>query len=72
MLEKGMVRLSGAMPNPRDGLVGGIAPSKVVRAVGLEPTRGCPRQILSLLRLPFRHARKPAWNATARIAAPGG
>lgn len=22
---------------------------------GLEPARGCPRQILSLLRLPFRH-----------------
>ena len=25
-------------------------------AVGLEPTRGCPQQILSLPRLPFRHA----------------
>lgn len=24
--------------------------------VGLEPTRGCPQQILSLPRLPFRHA----------------
>ena len=23
--------------------------------VGLEPTRGCPQQILSLPRLPFRH-----------------
>ena len=22
---------------------------------GLEPARGCPRQILSLMRLPFRH-----------------
>ena len=27
-----------------------------VPAVGLEPTRGCPQQILSLPRLPFRHA----------------
>lgn len=25
-------------------------------AAGLEPARGCPRQILSLMRLPFRHA----------------
>ncbi len=25
-------------------------------AVGLEPTRGHPRKILSLVRLPFRHA----------------
>ena len=25
-------------------------------AVGLEPTRGYPQQILSLHRLPFRHA----------------
>ena len=24
--------------------------------MGLEPTRGCPQQILSLPRLPFRHA----------------
>ncbi len=28
---------------------------KVMPAVGLEPTRGCPQQILSLPRLPFRH-----------------
>ena len=27
-----------AKPNPRDGLVGGIAQTKVVRAVGIEPT----------------------------------
>ena len=27
-----------------------------VPAMGLEPIRGCPRQILSLMRLPFRHA----------------
>ena len=25
-------------------------------AAGLEPARGCPQQILSLPRLPFRHA----------------
>ena len=25
-------------------------------AAGLEPARGCPQQILSLHRLPFRHA----------------
>ena len=28
-----------------------------MRMVGLEPTQGCPRQILSLMRLPFRHIR---------------
>lgn len=27
-----------------------------VPAAGLEPARGCPQQILSLPRLPFRHA----------------
>ena len=32
------------------------APFLVVPAAGLEPARGCPRQILSLMRLPFRHA----------------
>ena len=31
--------------------------------VGLEPTRGCPQQILSLPRLPFRHAGLPALTA---------
>lgn len=29
---------------------------RLVPAVGLEPTRGYPQQILSLHRLPFRHA----------------
>ena len=29
---------------------------KVVPEVGLEPTRYCYRQILSLMRLPFRHS----------------
>ncbi len=29
--------------------------AKSLQVVGLEPTCGCPRQILSLLRLPFRH-----------------
>ena len=26
-----------------------------MQVVGLEPTRSCPRKILSLVRLPFRH-----------------
>lgn len=30
----------------------------VLRMVGLEPTRGRPRKILSLVRLPFRHIRR--------------
>ena len=30
---------------------------KVMREMGLEPTRSHPRQILSLMRLPFRHSR---------------
>lgn len=30
----------------------------VLRMVGLEPTRGHPRKILSLVRLPFRHIRR--------------
>ncbi len=32
----------------------------VVPEVGVEPTRGYPRQILSLLRLPFRHSGQSA------------
>ena len=28
---------------------------QIMLVAGLEPARGCPRQILSLLRLPFRH-----------------
>ncbi len=31
--------------------------SLLLRMVGLEPTRGHPRKILSLVRLPFRHIR---------------
>jgi hypothetical protein len=31
----------------------------MVRAVGLEPTLSLEKRILSPLRLPFRHARKP-------------
>lgn len=30
--------------------------TRIVPVVGLEPTRGHPQQILSLPRLPFRHA----------------
>ena len=29
-----------------------------MRMEGLEPSRGHPRQILSLMRLPFRHIRR--------------
>ena len=36
-------------------------------AVGLEPTRGCPQQILSLPRLPFRHAGMRFFNVTYLI-----
>ena len=32
-----------------------IERSYFMPVAGLEPARGCPRQILSLLRLPFRH-----------------
>jgi hypothetical protein len=38
--------------------------SRVVPEVGVEPTRGRPRRILSPLRLPFRHsgpAVPPCW-----------
>ena len=31
---------------------------RLVREEGFEPSRGLPRQILSLMRLPFRHSRK--------------
>ena len=35
-------------------------------AAGLEPARGCPQQILSLPRLPFRHAGASAdWNSNS-------
>ena len=34
----------------------------IMRMVGLEPTRGRPRKILSLVRLPFRHIRKSCPN----------
>lgn len=32
-------------------------------AMGLEPIRGCPQQILSLPRLPFRHAGLVVFNS---------
>lgn len=32
----------------------------LVRTAGLEPAPGFPKQILSLLRLPFRHVRSAA------------
>lgn len=35
----------------------GLSDSCPMRMVGLEPTRGHPRKILSLVRLPFRHIR---------------
>ena len=36
-------------------------------AAGLEPARGCPQQILSLPRLPFRHAGMRFFNVTYLI-----
>ena len=36
----------------------------LMQVAGLEPARCCHRQILSLLRLPFRHIRKPYYNIT--------
>ena len=39
----------------------------LVRVAGLEPARGCPRLILSQMRLPFRHTRM---HAKARAADP--
>lgn len=35
----------------------GFVSRLLMRMVGLEPTRGHPRKILSLVRLPFRHIR---------------
>jgi hypothetical protein len=49
----------------------------VVRTAGLEPARGHPQQILSLLRLPFRHVRGgvllalPVTGAKALVLASG-
>ncbi len=37
----------------------GISAIFLLPAMGLEPIRGCPQQILSLPRLPFRHAGVP-------------
>ena len=37
----------------------GISDFLSMLVVGLEPTRGCPQQILSLPRLPFRHTSIP-------------
>jgi hypothetical protein len=41
-----------------------------VRVAGLEPARGCPRLILSQMRLPFRHTR--AVSQCRRGQAPRG
>ena len=38
-------------------MVSGAFQLSSMRIVGLEPTRGHPRKILSLVRLPFRHIR---------------
>lgn len=35
-----------------------ISKDLTMPVAGLEPARGCPQQILSLPRLPFRHAGK--------------
>ena len=37
-----------------------------MQEMGLEPTRGRPRQILSLMRLPFRHSCKSLFSFTDR------
>lgn len=42
----------------------------VVPEAGLEPARSCPRQILSLMRLPFRHS-GPGADGTYCITAAG-
>src|SRR6185295_19321203 len=47
---------------------------KLVRKRGFEPPRGCPRQPLKLVRLPFRHFREregfsefTIWNSKFKI-----
>ena len=74
---KNVLRVSHENFLPHPGWVWGGTPAPVhadrsgvglVRVVGLEPTRACARQILSLLRLPFRHTRAAPpvylWRAT--------
>ena len=34
---------------------------------GLEPSRGCPRQLLKLVRLPFRHIRVAVHRSKERV-----
>lgn len=46
------VRCHCSNRNPRDGLAGGITQLKMVRTVGLEPTRRCRLRILSPVCLP--------------------
>jgi hypothetical protein len=48
------------------------SPVLVVRARGLEPPRHCWQQILSLPRLPFRHARKTRCDYSRTAAAVNG
>src|SRR5215467_9294556 len=43
--------------------------ARLVRTAGLEPAPGFPEQILSLLRLPFRHVRSALAQPLLRLAA---
>ncbi len=49
----------------------GISDFLSMLVVGLEPTRGCPQQILSLPRLPFRHTSIPTTELYNIITAIG-
>lgn len=49
----------------------GISDFSSMLVVGLEPTRGCPQQILSLPRLPFRHTSIPTTELYDIITAIG-
>ena len=48
--------MEGIILKYRKPLITSVYGSKILPAMGLEPIRGCPQQILSLPRLPFRHA----------------
>ena len=45
-----------AAGNKKSTIPKGMMPISLVPEAGLEPARCCHRQILSLVRLPFRHS----------------
>src|SRR4051794_35302427 len=45
-----------AMRSVGDDLRARLRTTEIVPEVGLEPTWGCPHEILSLARMPFRHS----------------